>query len=88
MPLCVCVCIVLCNVYWCELMLDSKRYWTRKFFGRNPNNKVKLNLIEYKKTPKNSSSLKINNQWWNKDKKLIASNRTKTYIIHLHVYYV
>ncbi len=22
--LCVCV---LCNVYWCELMLDSKCYW-------------------------------------------------------------
>ncbi len=78
MPLCVCV--VLCNVYWCELMLDSKRYWMRFFFGRNPNNKVKLNLIEYKKNQKNSSSLKINNQWWNKDKKLIASNRTKTYI--------
>ncbi len=49
---CVCVCIVLCNVYWCELMLDSKRYWMRNFFGRNPNNKVKLNLIEYKKPPK------------------------------------
>ncbi len=77
---CVCVCIVLCNVYWCELMLDSKRYWMWKFLGRNPNNKVKLNLIEYKKKKKNSSSLKINNQWWNKDKKLIASNRTKTYI--------
>ncbi len=28
---CVCVyCIVLCNVYWCELMLDSKRYWMQK----------------------------------------------------------
>ncbi len=26
---CVCVYIVLCNVYWCELMLDSKRYWMR-----------------------------------------------------------
>ncbi len=55
MPLCVCVCvcvcIVLCNVYWCELMLDSKRYWMRIFFGRNPN-KVKLNLIEYKKKTK------------------------------------
>ncbi len=49
----VCVCVyVLCNVYWCELMLDSKHYWMRKFFGRNPNNKVKLNLIEYKKNPK------------------------------------
>ncbi len=33
-------------------MLDSKRYWMRNFFGRNPNNKVKLNLIEYKKPPK------------------------------------
>ncbi len=26
---CVCVCVVLCNVYWCELMLDSKCYWMR-----------------------------------------------------------
>ncbi len=23
------VCVVLCNVYWCELMLDSKCYWMR-----------------------------------------------------------
>ncbi len=38
--LCLCVC-VLCNVYWCELMLDSKRYWMQKKIGRNPNNIVK-----------------------------------------------
>ncbi len=81
--LCVCVCvcivlycIVLSNVYWCELMLDSKRYWMQKKIGRNPNNIVKPK----KREKKTSSSLKINSQWLNKDKKLIASNRAKTYI--------
>ncbi len=29
-------------------MLDSKRYWMQNKIGRNPNNKVKLNWIEYK----------------------------------------
>ncbi len=112
MPFCVCVCIVLCNVYWCELMLDSKCYWMRNNIWKKWMNEwmnewmmhlysaflciavhpkrftimwggfspqpppvcsIHLGFIEI-------PTIKINNQWWNKDKKLIASNRTKTYI--------
>ncbi len=43
--------------------------------------KVNIELIQAQREREknNSTSLKINSQWWNKDKKLIVSNRTKNY---------
>ncbi len=61
--LCVCVCIVLCNVYWCELMLDSKRNWMRNFL-EEINNKVKLNnWIEYKPKKRQKKNKKTQAHW-------------------------